>query len=147
MDRRRVENPKRERVGPTHKSYEELTEKQKSFIDYYIQYQDANKAGRAAGYSDKNTAMGDYLMRKYRHLIKERMQELGTGNKRIADTNEILERLTALARGEEKDAFGLDTSNQDKLKALELLGKANQLYTDKVKTDLEMDINVNLVDE
>lgn len=58
-----------------------------------------------------------------------------------------MEILTRIARGEEKDAFGLDTNNQDKLRALELLGKANQLYVDKVKTDLTTDITVNLVND
>lgn len=65
-------------------------------------------------------------------------------NERIATAEEVLERLTRIARGEEKDAFGLDTNNQDKIKALELLGKNYQLYTDRVKQDSNMDINITL---
>ena len=70
------------------------------------------------------------------------MKELS--NERIASAEEVLERLTRIARGEEKDAFGLDTNNQDKIKALELLGKNYQLYTDRVKNDSNMDINITL---
>ena len=147
MGRGVAPNPNGRKVQPTRKTYEELNDKQKAFVEYYIQLQDANKAGRKAGFSDKNTAIGNYLLRKYGHIIKERMDQMGTANKRIADTEEILETLTRIIRGEEKDAFGLDVSNQDRLKALELLGKANQLYTDRVKTDTNMDINVNLVDD
>ena len=129
------------------KPYERLNERQKLFIEYYIQSLNATQAVLQAGYSDKNpSAMGVKLKQQLMPYIEERLKNAGR-KKTIADTDEILEMLTRIARGEEKDAFGLDTSNQDKLKALELLGKANQLYVDKVKQDTSLDINVNLVDD
>ena len=125
------------------KNYSELTLKQQKFIDYYIQTGNGVQSAIQAGYSKKTAhAIATQNMRKLSPMIKERMETLG--NERIASAQEVLERLTRIARGEEKDAFGLDTNNQDKIKALELLGKNYQLYTDRVKNDTHMDINVTL---
>lgn len=127
--------------------YKRLNDKQKLFIEYYLQCLNASEAARKAGYSETTAGLtGLRLKQQLAPYIEERLNE-GKRAKAIADTNEILEMLTKIARGEEKDAFGLDTSNQDKLKALELLGKANQLYVDKVKQETNLDINVNLVDD
>lgn len=127
------------------KNYSELTLKQQKFIDYYIQFGNATKAAVEAGYSKKTAhAIATENIRKLSPMIKERMQTLS--NARIASAEEVLERLTRIARGEEKDAFGLDTNNQDKIKALELLGKNYQLYTDRLKQDTNLDINVTLDD-
>lgn len=125
------------------KTYSELTLKQQKFIDYYIQTGNGTKAAIEAGYSPKTaySIASDNLKNLEPH-IKERMKSLS--NERIASAEEVLERLTRIARGEEKDAFGLDTNNQDKIKALELLGKNYQLYTDRVKQDNNLDINVTL---
>lgn len=130
-------------IKPTKKEYDRLTTKQKLFIEYYLQTLNAKESAKKAGYvmGSKTPAVGTILVAKLKPYIDER---LGM-DKKIADTNEILEMLTRIARGEEKDAFGLDTSNQDKLKALELLGKANQMYVDRVKQDTSVDINVNLI--
>lgn len=127
--------------------YKRLNEKQKLFIEHYLQCLNASEAARKVGYSETSAGhIGLRLKQQLAPYIEERLNE-GKRGKAIADTNEILEMLTKIARGEEKDAFGLDTSNQDKLKALELLGKANQLYVDKVKQETNLDINVNLVDD
>lgn len=127
--------------------YKRLNDKQKLFIEYYLQCLNASEAARKAGYSEASAGLtGVRLKQQLAPYIEERLEK-GKRAKAIADTNEILEMLTKIARGEEKDAFGLDTSNQDKLKALELLGKANQLYVDKVKQETNLDINVNLVDD
>lgn len=133
-------------VSPTKKTYEQLTEKQKAFIEFYLQTLNAKQAAIQAGYSENRAEVKGYELKQLLEPhIEARLKNIR--NKNIADTNEILELLTRIARGEEKDAFGLDTSNQDKLKALELLGKANQLYVDKVKQETNLDINVNLVDD
>lgn len=127
------------------KNYSELTLKQQKFIDYYIQFGNATKAAIEAGYSKTSAhTIATENMRNLAPMIKERMQMLS--NARIASAEEVLERLTRIARGEEKDAFGLDTNNQDKIKALELLGKNYQLYTDRLKQDTNLDINVTLDD-
>lgn len=125
------------------KTYNELTLKQQKFIDYYIQTGNGTQSAIEAGYSPKTAySIASDNLKNLEPYIKERMKALS--NERIASAEEVLERLTRIARGEEKDAFGLDTNNQDKIKALELLGKNYQLYTDRVKQDTNLDINVTL---
>lgn len=105
--------------NPKEKPYETLKPRYKRFIDYYIQTDgNAQESARLAGYKEVDN-VGVRLTVQLQPYIAERTASMT--NERIADTQEILEILTRLARGEEKDAFGLDTSNQDKLKALELL--------------------------
>ena len=134
-------------LAPLTKPYERLTERQKLFIEYFIQTQNASESAKRAGYTEKACGeLGYALKKQLAPYIAERLDTAKT-DKAIMDTNEILATLSRIARGEEKDAFGLDTSNQDKLKALELLGKANQLYVDKVKQETNLDINVNLTDD
>jgi len=123
--------------------FEKLTPRQQKFIDLYVMTGNASQSAKEAGY--KSTDSGVQLLKRFGNYIDIRKKEIASD--RIADVQEIMEILTRIARGEEKDAFGLDTNNQDKLRALELLGKANQLYVDKVKTDLTTDITVNLIND
>jgi phage terminase small subunit len=53
-------------------------------------------------------------------------------HQKIASANEVLETLTRIIRGKEKEQFDLDVAIQDKLKAAELLGKRYALFTDKM---------------
>lgn len=142
-----------DRYAPLTVPYETLKPSYKAFIEYFIQTQNASESARRAGYSEKSAnKTGQELKCRLMPYIQDRLIEIKKMEDEktrslIADTNEIMSILTRIARGEEKDAFGLDTSNQDKLKALELLGKANQLYVDRVKQDTNVDINVNLLDD
>ena len=61
--------------------------------------------------------------------------------KRIAKGEEVLQYLTKVMRGEEKDQFGLDASLQDRTKAAELLGKRYRLFVEKVEQDVNANIN------
>ena len=77
-----------------------------------------------------------------RAYIDERLAELK--NERTADAQEVLEYLTAVMRGEYKEAtligvgegaqavVDIDVGAKDRLKAAELLGKRHALFTDKV---------------
>lgn len=110
--------------------YEALTEKQKRFVDYYIEYGDATKAAKLAGYSQKTAKqIGNENLTKLDQFIKYKLDE--KDNERIASQNEVLEFLTRVVRNEEKDSFGLDASLQDRIKCAELLGKRYKLFTDK----------------
>lgn len=109
---------------------EKLTEKQKRFIDYYIETGNASEACRRAGYKGNNlNNIGAENLAKLGSYIKEKMQ--AKDNSRIASQDEVLEYLTRVMRGEEKDAFDLDASLQDRTKCAELLGKRYALFTDK----------------
>jgi phage terminase small subunit len=111
-------------------NWDKLTEKQKRFIDYYIETGNATKAAGMAGYKGKNLDnIGSENLGKLGKYIKIKLE--AKDNERIASQDEVLEYLTRVMRNEEKDAFGLDASLQDRTKCAELLGKRYALFTDK----------------
>lgn len=127
--------------------YEKLTEKQKRFIDYYIEFADAKKAAINAGYSKKTAKqIGSENLSKLDCFIKIKLEE--KESQRIASQDEVLQYLTKVMRGEEKDQFGLDASLQDRTKCAELLGKRYGTFIDKKeeKTDMELKIKVDYGD-
>ena len=102
--------------------YERLTEKQKRFIDYYIEKANGTEAAKLAGYKGNNlNRIASQNLSKLDKYIKVKLQE--KENNRIASQDEVLQYLTKVMRGEEKDQFGLDASLQDRTKCAELLGK------------------------
>lgn len=104
------------------KDYNKLTEKQKRFIDYYIETANATESAKRAGYSSKTAKnIGAENLTKLNYFIQERLKQLE--DNRIASQEEVLQYLTKVMRGEEKDQFGLDASLQDRTKCAELLGK------------------------
>lgn len=124
--------------------YEKLTEMQKRFIDYYIEYADAKRAAIEAGYSEKTAKqIGSENLTKLDRFIKIKLQE--KENDRIASQDEVLQYLTKVMRGEEKDQFGLDASLQDRTKCAELLGK--RYGTFKEKLDVAGNIPVVIQDD
>ena len=124
-----------------------LTEKQKRFIDYYIETGNATEACKRAGYKGKNLdVMGSQNLVKLKTSIQEKLEK--KDNKRIASQDEVLEYLTKVMRGEELDQSGLNASLQDRIKCAELLGKRYGTFKDKVETTNEhVVINIDLSDE
>ena len=121
-----------------------LTEKERIFADEYIKTTNATQSAIKAGYSEKTaSSKGSQLLRKVkvRQYIDEVMNERSKNT--IATADEVLEYLTKVMNGEEKDAFGLDVSVADRTKAAELLGKRHMLFTDKVKLDAEIEIDIS----
>ncbi|MGG7077371.1 terminase small subunit [Clostridium sardiniense] len=118
---------------------EKLTPKQKAFADYYIELGNATEAARRAGYKKPNVQGSQNLEKlSIKSYIDERIKVLD--KKRIAKGEEVLQYLTKVMRGEEKDQFGLDASLQDRTKAAELLGKRYRLFVDKVETNVNAKI-------
>ena len=78
----------------------------------------------------------------------------------IADQDEVLKYLTSVLRGEstaqeiviegtgdgcsEAKTMEKAPSEKERLKAAELLGKRYALFTDKVETDMDMDLNITI---
>lgn len=113
-----------------------LTPRQQAFCDYYIELGNATEAARKAGYKGKNInriASENLSKLDIKQYIEERIKVLDEA--RIAKGEEVLQYLTKVMRGEEKDQFGLDASLQDRTKAAELLGKRYRLFTEKVEID------------
>ncbi len=113
---------------------EKLTLKQQKFIDFYIETGNATESARLAGYKAKtDKAMGNIgseNLEKLGAFIAKKMNE--KQKERIASQDEVLEYLTKVMRGEEKDSFGLDASLQDRTKCAELLGKRYGTFKEKV---------------
>nr|DAS20709.1 MAG TPA: Terminase small subunit [Caudoviricetes sp.] len=121
-----------------------LTEKERIFADEYIKTTNATQSAIKAGYAEKSaSSKGSQLLRKVkvRKYIDSVMEKRSKNT--IATADEVLEYLTKVMNGEEKDAFGLDASIADRTKAAELLGKRHMLFTEKVKLDAEIEIDIS----
>ena len=88
-----------------------LSPKHQAFADYYIETGNATESAKRAGYSEKTGyAQGCRLLKdaEISAYINARLSE--NADKRIADAMEVMEFLTAVMRGEVRDAFDLDPS-------------------------------------
>ena len=126
-----------------------MTPKQKRFCDEYLIDTNATQAAIRAGYSEKTAySIGEENLKKpeLRAYIDERLEEIQS--KTIASATEVMQYLTSVLRGEEKEEvivvegqgdgyssarhIDKDVSPKDRLKAAELLAKRYGLLTDKV---------------
>ena len=130
-----------------------MNEKQKRFVDAYIQTANASEAARQAGYS-KQTAysIGERLLRnvEVKKAIDARLKEMESA--RVAETQEVLEHLTAVVRGEMTEEvvtnsgkkFVVTVGERDKLKAAEMLLKVHGAFKDKL--DVKVDSSTLFVE-
>ena len=138
-----------------------LTAKQRRFCDEYLIDLNATQAAIRAGYSEKNArniASENLAKPNIKAYIDERMTE--KESQLIATQDEVLKYLTSVLRGEsqsteivvegtgdgcsEARTLKKEPSEKDRLRAAELLGKRYGLYTDKVDTDVDMALTVNI---
>lgn len=101
-----------------------MNDRQKAFADYYIETGNAEESAIRAGYSKKyargnaHKLVANSCISAY---IAERVKP--TEQKRIATGDEVMEFLTAVMRGEVKDAFDLPPSLADRKDAAKELAK------------------------
>ena len=109
-----------------------LTEKQKRFIDYYIQTGNASESCRMAGYRGDNLdVIGAKNLNKLQEYILPRVKELDLY--RTADLKEIFEFWTKTMKNE-------DIKTNERLKASELLAKSQGAFIEKVEVkEIETD--------
>lgn len=130
-----------------------MNERQKRFVDFYIQTGNASEAARKAGYSERTAySIGEENLRKpeVRAEIERRLGELKT--QRTADTQEILEHLTAVVRGELTEEVVTNSgkkitakvNQRDRLKAAEMLLKVNGAFREQV--DVKVDSSTLFVE-
>lgn len=127
-----------------------MTEKQKRFCDEYLIDLNGTRAYKTAYPSVKSDEVAKAAASRMlsnvnvRAYLDERLEQLRS--ERTADIREILEYLTAVMRGEEKEekmaanALGemeaYNVRNQaNQLKAAELLGKRFGLFTEKLNVE------------
>ena len=136
-----------------------LTIKQNKFADEYIKTGNAYQSALNAGYSEnyaKNATK--FLLENNGQIssyIEERMKKLES--KTIANQTEILQFLTRIVRGEEKEEVlvnvgnfeqeiqSMKVSTKDKIRAAELLGKRYGSWTDKV--DINSTEGIKIIDD
>lgn len=111
---------------------DELTEKQRRFIDYYLETGNATESAIKAGYSKKTayrTGADNLKKPQLRAYIDSRRAQMD--EERIAKPQEVLMYLTGVMRGEIKDQFDLDAPLQERTRAAEALAKRYRLYDAK----------------
>ncbi|MDU5442374.1 MAG: terminase small subunit [Finegoldia magna] len=129
-----------------------LTIKQNKFADEYIKTGNAYQSALNAGYSEnyaKNATK--FLLENNGQIssyIEERMKKLES--KTIANQTEILQFLTRIVRGEEKEEVLVNVGNfeqekqeikisaKDRIKAAELLGKRYGSWIEKQEVDINL---------
>lgn len=150
-----------------------LTEKQKRFCDEYLVDLNATQAAIRAGYSKKTAkqiAQQNLTKLDIQEYIKKRMAE--KEDALIAKQDEVLQTLTRVLRRQEMDTVvvtckerssrydengkkvivekevprvvQIPTRVNDLNKAAELLGRRYGLYTEKIETDVDMELNINI---
>lgn len=131
----------------------DISDKQKRFCLEYLKDFNATQAAIRAGYSANSASVQAFdLLRnpKLQAFISQINQRIE--RKAIMDIQEIQERLTAMARGESIEetvvvegqgdgfskarTFTKKVSAKEQAKALELLGKANGLFVDKIQAEV-----------
>lgn len=132
-----------------------INPRQKKFCDEYIKTGNYYQSAIAAGYSENYASRQDYLLDivGVKEYIEEHMQKLAKPT--IATAEEVLEYLTRVARGEEKEEeavfnatsgkveiVGVNPPIRERTKAAELLGKRYAIFTDKQQVDVTVDKNI-----
>lgn len=123
----------------------DLTVKQKRFADEYIICGNATEAAVKAGYSNKTAAVigaENLIKPNIKQYIDTRFKELDSA--KIADQKEVMEYLTRLMRGEEKETEMINVGNFEqqlievpikhsvRKQAAELIGKRYGMWTEKM---------------
>lgn len=134
-----------------------LTAKQRRFIQEYLIDLNATQAAIRAGYSRKTAGVigVENLKKPYiREAIDERLKQID--EEKTADAKEIREFWTRVMRGEEKDTVlrydneghqvetEIDVSMKDRIRASELMGKSFAMFTDKVDSNIDMDLHIEV---
>ena len=133
------------------------TERQRRFVDYYLELGNQVQAAIRAGYSERyarDQAFKILEMPAVKEYYEDRLQEIES--KRVANIKEVMEYLTSVMRGEsteemivvegcgngysEARKINKSIGAKDRLKAAELIGKRYMMFTDKVQADLNVPV-------
>lgn len=115
---------------------EKLTSKQKKFALEFLVSGNITDAAKKAGYSERSARQIGSLNLTKPNVV-EYMNEIldKTKSEEVATTEEVLEFLTSVMRGNVAEQFGLDPSITDRTKAAQLLMKR---FNDDQRMDLEL---------
>lgn len=117
----------------------------------------ATQAAIRAGYSKKSAhSIGPENLEKpeIKQAIEEKLKQID--EEKTADAKEIREFWTRVMRGEEKDTVlrydneghqvetEINVSMKDRIRASELMGKSFAMFTDKIDSNVDMDLNIEV---
>lgn len=111
-------------MGRKRKKPDYLSEKEFNCIEIYLKCGNKTQAGIEAGFNPKTACTQAARVingPKGKKYLAERMQQID--NEKIASANEVMEYLTRVMRGEERDQFDMDVSIADRTKAAQELAK------------------------
>lgn len=141
-----------------------LSDKQKRFCLEYCKDFNATQSAIRAGYKEKSARQQACKLLTKANIIAY-IKEIQTKveKEKIMDIKEIQERLTLIARGDaEEDIVVVENtgdyssearvlqkkvSAKEQVKALELLGKANAMFVDAVKGDVNVENKIRKFDK
>ena len=117
-----------------------LTPKQQRFVDEYLVDLNATQAAIRAGYSAKTAgSIGQRLLKKVEIQAELAAAMAARGERTEITADYVLRRLK-----EEAELTGEGSSHSARIKALELLGKHQGMFADRLKIDGSLDVNLGL---
>ena len=115
---------------------EKLTPKQKKFVLEFLISGNITDAAKKAGYSERSARQIGSLNLTKPNVVKYMEDVLGKAkSEEVATTEEVLEFLTSVMRGNVAEQFDLDPAITDRTKAAQLLMKR---FNDDQRMDLEL---------
>ena len=122
-----------------------LTPKESQFINLYLKYEDCAKAAEEAGYSVRQNfknKTAQYFKKGQQLLAKDyisdeiawRWKQMQSVN--IATAEEVMQYLTRVMRGEEKDQFDIDASIADRTAAAKELNRRFKEIEDATNSNM-----------
>lgn len=111
-----------------------LTSKEKAFCREYIKSNNGKQAAIKAGYAPKTAAITASKILTHANVQKEigRLTQRRE-DKAIADSQEVMEYLTRVMRGEINDQFGLEAPLNERTKAAQELAKRTIDIDNRIK--------------
>lgn len=125
-----------------------LNSRQIVFVQEYMKTNNITQSAISAGYSVKTAAahgcrlLKQNNIRRYINAINERLQ-----SNRIADIQEVMEYLTSVMRGEQKDQFDMDVSVQDRIRAASELARRLDVQSKNINVDARVLIVDDIPDD
>jgi len=151
-----------------------LTNKQRSFVEFYLQEWNATQAALKAGYSKKTAYSSGQRLLKYVEIEAEIQRRL---DESAMSADEVIQSIGEIGRASIEDLMDVDDSGRmtfnfkrakeqgklhliktitptreglkvelhDRMRALELMGKHHKLFTDKVDIGLDEETAKNII--
>lgn len=123
-----------------------LSIREQKFVAYYIEYGDAQRAVKEAGYDTTSPLAYSRKLLSKPKIQKELADQLALiKSDAIASATEVMLFYTKAMRGEVKDQFGIEATLADRMRAADALAKRQidmQMIADKASAN---EITVNLV--